>query len=250
MLTVFPVTGLPEIVPGCALDEMLGNSLQSIAPRSGDLLVVTQKIVSKAEGCYISLRDVAPSAEAAELARETGKDPQLVELVLREAKDVLRAVPGVLITRHRSGLVMANSGIDQSNLGPDGNDRVLLLPRDSDASAERIRRALEKRFSCDLAVVISDSFGRPWRNGVTNVAIGVAGMPALQDRRGEIDRDGRVLEVTQIALADMAACAAGLVMGEGAEGIPAALVRGVDLDAAPHCPASSMIRPESQDLFR
>jgi len=250
LLSVLPVPGLPEIAPGCVLGQVLGDALAPLAPRSGDVLVVTQKIVSKAEGRYLSLGNIAPSPEAIELAEKTRKDPRLVELVLREASAVVRAVPGVLITRHRCGLVMANSGIDRSNLGAGDDDRVLLLPEDSDASALAIRQSVMDRFGCPMAVIISDSFGRPWRHGVTNVAIGAAGMPALFDRRGDTDRDGRVLEVTQIALADMAACAAGLVMGEGAEGIPAALVRGMDLDAAPHCPASAVVRPPEQDLFR
>lgn len=247
MLAVHGLNGIGEVEPGCDLAALLGRALdaQGLVPASGDVLVVTSKIVSKAEGRLVALDDVAVDAEAAELAVRTGKDPRLAALVLSESVAVVRAVPGVLITRHRTGHVMANAGIDQSNLGPEGEERALLLPRDPDASAER----LAGRWRGTLAIVISDSFGRPWRQGVVNVAIGAAGLPALIDRRGEQDRNGRFLQVTQIALADMIASAAGLAMGEGAEGIPAALVRGLAWDA-PHVGAVGLVRPVEQDLFR
>lgn len=250
MLTILPIRDLPEVRPGVPLAALLAERMASLCPQEGDVLVVTQKIVSKAEGRFVSLRDVMPSARALELAGTTSKDARLVELVLREASEVIRAVPGVLITRHRSGLVMANSGIDRSNLGGEDEDRVLLLPEDSDSSANAIRSGILKVFGCPMAVIITDSFGRPWRNGVTNVAIGASGFPAVIDKRGEKDRDGRVLEVTQIGLGDIVSGAAALVMGEGAEGVPAALVRGLDYDAAASCPASSVVRPAEQDLFR
>lgn len=214
-----------------------------------DVLVVTQKIVSKAEGRRVDLCAVAPGADALALARTTGKDPRLVELVLRESSAVVRAVPHVLITRHRLGFVMANAGIDQSNVGPNGGGDVLLLPEDPDGSAARLRTALASMSGQAPAVVISDSFGRPWRMGVTHVAIGASGMPALVDRRGEADRDGRALEMTQIALGDMVATAAGLVMGEGAESIPAALVRGLDWSCF-NSNAQALVRPVAGDLFQ
>lgn len=173
----------------------------------------------------------------------------MVELVLAESIAVVRAVPGVLITRHRSGCVMANAGIDHSNLGGASGEHVLLLPLDADASAVRLRAGLAERFPEAPAVVISDSFGRPWRMGVVNVAIGASGLPAIVDMRGQTDRDGRVLEVTQVALGDTAATAAALVIGEGDEGVPAALVRGVTWSAA-EAPASALVRPVEQDLFR
>ena len=199
---------------------------------------------------FVDLATVIPGAEAARLADVTRKDPRLVELILRESVAVVRAAPHVLITRHRGGWVMANAGIDQSNIGPGGADRtadrVLLLPRDPDASAAAIRAGLGAPAP---AVVISDSFGRPWRLGVVNVALGAAGLPALADRRGERDRDGRALAVTQIALADQIASAAGLAMGEGAEGVPAAIVRGLAW-TAPDAPAAALIRPLSEDLFQ
>ncbi|GAC1576414.1 MAG: coenzyme F420-0:L-glutamate ligase [Novosphingobium sp.] len=217
--------------------------------QAGDIIVVTSKILSKAENRFAQLEDVVVSAQAAELAATTRKDERLVELVLTQSSDVVRAVPHVFITRHQFGLVMANAGIDQSNLGPGGPGRVLLLPEDPDASAATLRDEIWGLVGIAPAVVISDSFGRPWRNGVVAVAIGASGLPALLDRRGELDRQGRMLEVTQVALADMIASAAGLVMGEGAEGIPVALVRGF-CAAGETCPAASLVRPVEQDLFR
>ncbi|MET0286555.1 MAG: coenzyme F420-0:L-glutamate ligase, partial [Polyangiales bacterium] len=223
MISIRPLSGIGEVRPGDDLAALLLGALQT-PPDHGSVLVVTQKVVSKAEAQFVDLRSIEPSAEARRLSALTRKDARLVELVLRESSEVLRAVPDVLITRHRLGLVMANAGIDRSNLGERDSERVLLLPRDPDASAQRIASRLRARFDRHVAVVISDSFGRPWRNGVVNVAIGAAGLPALLDRRGQLDRDGRVLEVTQVAVADMVASAAGLLAGEGDEGIPAVLL--------------------------
>ena len=247
MLGIFPLTGLPEIRPGDDLPALLAAHLAEL--RAGDILVVAQKIVSKAEGRFVALGDVVPSPEALSLAREVRKDARLVELVLRESVEVVRAAPNVLITRHRRGHVMANAGIDASNIGSAGEGRVLLLPEDPDASAARIGDALETSFGVRPGVVISDSFGRPWRMGTVNVAIGIAGMPALIDRRGEQDRDGRVMQMTLIALADAVAAAAGLAMGEGAEGIPAAVMRGLDWAGAAQT-AGALLRPVGEDLFR
>lgn len=252
MIEIHPVMGIGEVDPGDHLPDLLGDRLeaQGLAPFvSGDVLVVTQKIVSKAEGRFVDLATVSPGAEAVRLAAVTRKDPRLVELVLAEAQAVLRAVPNVLITRHRLGHVMANSGIDRSNLGDRGDEQALLLPLDPDGSADRLRAALARRFGGAPAVIISDSFGRPWRLGVVVIALGVSGMPSLIDRRGERDRDGRVLEVTQVALADMLATAAGLAMGEGAEGIPAAFVRGASWPEGAR-PASALVRPLAEDLFQ
>ena len=251
MITVHPLTGIGEVRPGSDLAALLGDALNAagILLRADDVLVVTQKIVSKAEGRFVRVDEVAPGAEAERLAAITHKQPALVELVLQESSDVIRAVPHVLITRHHSGHVMANAGIDRSNIGEGGAESALLLPIDPDASAETIRAGLAERLGAAPAVVISDSFGRPWRMGVVNVAIGAAGLPALIDRRGELDRDGRALEVTQIALGDMLASAAGLAMGEGAEGVPAALVRGA-MWSGPDAPAAALVRPIEQDLFR
>jgi coenzyme F420-0:L-glutamate ligase/coenzyme F420-1:gamma-L-glutamate ligase len=251
MIEIIPLAGIGEIEPGDDLAGILADAIDraGFVPEGRDILVVTQKIVSKAEGRQVDLGAVTPGVRALELAETTNKDPRLVELVLAESQAVIRAVPNVLITRHRSGHVMANAGIDRSNLGAGRENDALLLPLDADASAERIRAALAMRWSAAPAVVISDSFGRPWRYGVVNVAIGTAGLPALVDRRGELDRDGRRLEVTQVALGDMVASAAGLATGEGAEGVPAALVRGLVWDA-PNTPASALVRPLDEDLFR
>ena len=197
----------------------------------------------------MALAEVTPSARALELAAIVGKDVRLIELALRESSDVVRAVRGVLITRHRLGYVMANSGIDASNIGTGNDDSVLLLPLDADASAAKLRAALRERLGVELGVVISDSFGRPWRNGVVNVALGAAGIPALCDKRGMVDRDGRELQVTQIAYGDLLASAAGLAMGEAAEGIPVALVRGCLLPTD-EVPASKLVRNLEEDLFR
>lgn len=251
MIEILPLTGIGEVEPGADLPALLEASLRAggIVLHAGDILVVTQKIISKAEARFVTLSDIVPGEEALRLAAITRKDPRLVELVLAESTAVLRAVPNVLITRHRLGLVMANAGIDRSNLGPGGEERALLLPLDPDGSAQRIAHALRGRTGTQPAVVISDSFGRPWRYGVVSVGIGAAGLPSLIDRRGDLDRDGRTLEVTQIALADMVATAAGLAAGEGAEGIPAVLVRGYAFGGATS-PASVLVRPLGEDLFQ
>jgi coenzyme F420-0:L-glutamate ligase / coenzyme F420-1:gamma-L-glutamate ligase len=251
-VTILPVTGVGEIAPNTDLARALTAALAGSATPliDGDILVVTQKIVSKAEDRYLDLNHVTPSPEAIDLAAGTRKDPRLVEMVLRESQAVVRSAPHVLITRHRLGMVMANAGIDQSNLGPGGSDRILLLPLDPDGSAKAIRDAVLAHAGMRVGVVISDSFGRPWRNGVVNVAIGAAGLPSIVDERGKADRNGRILGVTQIALADAIASAAGLVMGEAAEGIPAAIVRGVDLHVADATPATALLRPAEEDLFR
>jgi coenzyme F420-0:L-glutamate ligase/coenzyme F420-1:gamma-L-glutamate ligase len=248
MIQIEPVRGIGEVAAGCAIDTLLADALVSIGPKNEDILVVTSKIVSKAEGRRVSLNTIEPGARATEIAGAIGKDARLVELILRESTDVIRTGRGFVITRHRLGLVMANAGIDASNIGTDEAEQVLLLPRDPDGSAARLRAALKDRLGVELAVILSDSFGRPWRQGVVNVAIGAAGLPAIIDRRGEIDRDGRVLQMTQIAYGDLIASAAGLAMGEAAEGIPAALVRGCAAKGA--APASALIRPLEEDLFQ
>jgi coenzyme F420-0:L-glutamate ligase/coenzyme F420-1:gamma-L-glutamate ligase len=248
-LTLTGLPGIGEIEPGADLAAILGGALRTLAvpPGRNDVLVVAQKVVSKAEDRYVRLESVTVSPRAAELAALTRKDARVVELVLSESVEVLRAKADVLIVRHRLGYVMANAGIDRSNVG--GNDRVLLLPADPDGSAEALRASILQRYGLEVGVIISDSFGRPWRKGVTNVALGAAGVPALLDRRGELDRNGRRLEVTEVALADQLASAAGLLMGEGAESRPAVLIGGLTL-TAPAVPAARLIRPLAEDLFR
>ncbi len=239
--------GLPEIRASDNLAATIRIALNEngLTLEPNDLLVVAQKIVSKAEGRLVRLSDVTPTAEAQALAVKTLKDPRFVELVLRESKEILRAVPNILITRHRCGWVMANAGIDRSNI-PDAEDHVLLLPEDCDASARRLREALSPEHP---AIIISDSFGRPWREGTVNVALGVAGYAAVLDLRGTADRQGRTLQSTQIALADAVAAGAGLVMGESTEGIPVTLVRGLDF-SLPLSDGRSIVRPSEGDLFR
>jgi len=252
MLQIIPITGLPEIKPGDDLPTILSACLgQGGAPtlEVGDILIVTQKIVSKAENRFVDLSDITPSEDARKLAEEVNKPADLVELVLRESVHVVRKAKNVLITRHHLGHVMANAGIDASNIGPKNGSRLLLLPKDPDASAGAIAERLAEDVGFRPAVMISDSFGRPWRMGTTNVAIGISGMAAVLDQRGESDRDGREMQVTQIALADAVAAAAGLVMGEGAEGIPAAIARGIETLGAPQS-SNDILRPEHEDLFR
>jgi coenzyme F420-0:L-glutamate ligase/coenzyme F420-1:gamma-L-glutamate ligase len=245
-LTALP--GMPEVEAGADLGALLleGLARTRAALRDGDVLVVAQKIVSKAEGRLVRLDSVAPSTRARELARTTGKDARLVELMLRESREVLRAKPNVLIVEHRLGLVMASAGIDESNV-PAG--AALLLPEDPDASARRLREALQRASGADAGVVINDSFGRAWRNGVAGVAIGVAGIPALVDLRGRPDRGGRQLRVTEVAAADEIAAAASLLMGQAAEGTPAVLARGFPYERREGS-AAELIRPRAQDLFR
>ncbi len=249
-VTLTALTGIPAIRPGDDVAAILADALaasgRALADR--DVLVVTHKIISKAESRYRRLADVTPSPRARALAAETGKDAALVEIILSESRDVLRSRPGLIITEHRLGMVMANAGIDQSNTDGDAGS-VLLLPEDPDASSAALRADLRARFDADLAVVVSDSVGRAWRNGVVGLAIGVAGLPALQDLRGREDRDGRVLEVTQVGLADEIASAAELLMGEADEGVPAVLVQGVGWREEA-LPASALIREPDQDLFR
>lgn len=248
------IAGLPEIEPGCDLPRTITAALASSGWQleRGDILVIAQKIISKAENRYRLLDEAKPGAESRRLAELTGKDPRFVQLVLDESSAVVRAAKDVIIVRHRLGLVMANAGIDRSNVPQraDGREQVLLLPVDPDASARTIRQALLAGAGCGdlLGVVISDSFGRPWRLGVTNVAIGVAGLPALLDRRGEADREGRLLEMTEVAFADAVAAAAALAMGEAAESTPLVLVRGLTWQASTQT-AAQLLRPLAQDLF-
>jgi coenzyme F420-0:L-glutamate ligase / coenzyme F420-1:gamma-L-glutamate ligase len=251
-LTIAALAGLPRVRPGDDLAQILIAALraQAMAPRRRDILVVTQKIVSKAEGRYVDLAALVPSERARELAAVTNKDPQLVEAILSQSDEVIRATANVLIVAGRGGLILANAGIDQSNLnGGDHGRRVLLLPENPDLSARLIKQRIDAEFACEIGVIITDSVGRPWRLGTVGLAIGAAGLPSLWDRRGEHDLAGRPLEVTEVAFADAVAAAAVLVMGEAAEGRPAVLVRGLDWSAK-ECSAAALIRPKSMDLFR
>ncbi|MDQ0510101.1 coenzyme F420-0:L-glutamate ligase [Ancylobacter amanitiformis] len=247
-IELLALDGLPLVQPGDDLAGLIAAALDraGLVLRVGDVLVVAQKIVSKAEGRRVALADVTPSVPALALAQQVGKDARLVELILRESRRVVRKAPGVLIVEHRLGLVMANAGIDQSNV-EDGF--ALLLPEDPDASAERLRARLAPSAGMRLGIVINDSFGRPWRRGTVGTAIGAAGLPALVDRRGEADLFGRPLQVTMIALADEIAASASLLMGPAAEGLPVVLLRGVPW-SAPASPVRALLRPANEDLFR
>jgi coenzyme F420-0:L-glutamate ligase / coenzyme F420-1:gamma-L-glutamate ligase len=238
-------------MPGDDLGELLiaGIRENEISPRDKDILVVAQKVVSKSEGRFVDLKTVQPTARAIEVAKEVRKDPRLVEVVLSESRDVIRMKPNVLIVEHKLGFVMANAGVDQSNVAGEETDQVLLLPRDPDSAAANLKARLDREFGVELAVIINDSFGRPWRLGVVGVALGVAGLPAVVDMIGVPDLFGRKLRVTAVAVADEIAAAASLLMGQSAEGQPAVLVRGFDWNSAA-TPASALLRPKDQDLFR
>jgi coenzyme F420-0:L-glutamate ligase/coenzyme F420-1:gamma-L-glutamate ligase len=251
-LQIRALPNIPMVRPGDDLGALIVVALEraGIAPHAGDVLVIAQKIVSKAEGRFVDLATVIPSPRAVALATEVQKDPRVVEVILSESTRVVRSRPGVLIMEHRLGFVMANAGVDQSNVGPqDGVQRLLLLPRDPDASAATLREQLSARIGVPLAIVINDSFGRAWRHGTAGVAIGAAGLPTLVDLRGQQDLFGRVLEVSMIGYADEIAAAASLVMGQAAEAQPIVLVRGLAW-TAPAANAAALIRPAKEDMFR
>ncbi len=245
---IVPIRGLPMVQPGDDLAGLLTAALErnGLALRSGDVLVVAQKIVSKAEGRLVDLATVDPSPEAISLAADIHKDPRLVQVILSESVRVVRKRPGVLIVEHRLGFVMANAGVDQSNVAA---PQVLLLPEHPDRSAAALRHTLSAAARADIAVIINDSFGRAWRRGTAGVAIGVAGLPAVVDLRGQPDLFGRPLEVSIIGYADEIAAAASLLMGQADEALPAVLVRGLAW-SAPESPASSLVRPPEEDMFR
>lgn len=251
-VTLTPLSGIPLIEPGDDLAGILSGALMDndIDLQDQDVLVVAQKIVSKAEGRYVALGTVTPGAEARALAEKTGKDPRLLEVILGEAEEVVRYREGLVIVAHRLGFVVANGAADQSNIAHEADgERVLLLPADPDASAESLRAALAGRFGARVGVIVNDSFGRAWRNGVAGVAIGAAGVPSLVDLVGRTDLFGRPLQVTEHAFADEVAAAASLLMGQAGEAIPAVLVRGLAW-SAPEVPAAALVRAKDRDLFR
>jgi coenzyme F420-0:L-glutamate ligase / coenzyme F420-1:gamma-L-glutamate ligase len=251
-LRITALPDFPQVARGddLALLTATGLTRGELQLQPGDALVFAQKIVSKAEGRRIDLRTVTPGARALEVARVVQKDPRLVELVLSESRRIVRAAKDVLIVEHRLGLIMANAGIDQSNVAdPASGEFALLLPEDPDGSAAHLRQRLHALTGCEPGIVISDSFGRPWRVGTVGVAIGCAGIPATKDLRGEADMFGRPLRVTVVGHADELASAASIVMGQASEARPVVLVRGL-VSQAPAQPAAALIRPPQQDLFR
>jgi coenzyme F420-0:L-glutamate ligase / coenzyme F420-1:gamma-L-glutamate ligase len=249
-ISLTAVPHLPDIHPG---DDIAGLILAALDAagldlQDGDVLSIAQKIISKAEGRLVRLADVVPGPHALEVAAQTEKDPRIVELILRESEEISRMKPGVLIVRHRLGFTSANAGIDRSNVDG-GETAVLLLPLDPDQSAANIRARIQTERGVTVGVVITDSHGRPFRLGTVGVAIGVAGLPALWDRRGERDRYGYILQHTDVGVADEIAAAAGLLMGQAAEGLPVVRLRGLKLPVVDG-QARDLVRAKEQDLYR
>lgn len=253
-LEIFAVPGIGEIGEGCDLASAIAEAAAAagFTPAAGDVVVVAQKIVSKSEGRLVPLSDFTPSEEAVRLAEDIGKDARKVEAILRESSTVIRArrqpPDGLIITRHRQGWICANAGIDESNLGTGREGMLLLLPDDPDASARTIRAGLEERYGRPIGVIVSDTFGRPWRNGLVNIAIGVAGVPVLIDWTTRTDAYGRGLKATLPAFADEMAAAAGLLMGKDA-GLPVVIVRGMSWEADEQASARQVLRPVERELF-
>ncbi len=249
VIQIIGIERLPIVKTGDDLAELICNAAESQGARiqNGDILVITHVIVSRAEGRIVNLDEVVPSEFAKSIAEQYGKDPTLVEAVLRESKSIRRMGDGKLITETKHGFICANSGIDKSNVP--GERNVALLPEDPDRSAEEIREKIRKLTGCNVAVIISDTHGRPLRKGEINVAIGVAGIKALRDRRGESDLFGYVLSVKQTAIIDELASAAELAIGQANEGIPAAIIRGYDYLKSENAKATDLIRPKEEDLF-
>ena len=253
-LTLTPLPGLPLIRPG---DDLAGLILDALAAsaiqlQAGDILVIAQKVVSKAEGCLVRLDSVTPSARAVELAAQTGKDPRLVQVIIDESREVLRTRPGAIIVEHRLGFVCASAGVDHSNMGVDSgcaDDFILTLPRDPDASARALRSRFEAASGAQVGVAIIDSHGRAWRLGTVGVAIGLAGVPGLLDMRGWTDLYDFRLQITQVGVADELAAAASLVMGQSSEGLPVVHARGFPYPLRDSS-LSELLRSKNEDLFR
>lgn len=247
--------GVPMIRPGddltsIIIDALAGNGMEL---GNGDILVLAQKIVSKAHDLFVDLKTVEPGERALVLAGQIDKDPRLVDVILSQSKSVIRQVPGLLITEHTSGWIMANAGIDASNVDAGDDERVLLLPHNPDEICQNLRTELANRTNVDVGVLINDSFGRPWRHGTSGIAIGAAGLPSLWDLRGETDLYGRELKVSLQGIGDELASAASLLQGQGAEGLPIVLISGLELGGdtpPPNRPAADLIREKERDLFR
>jgi coenzyme F420-0:L-glutamate ligase/coenzyme F420-1:gamma-L-glutamate ligase len=251
-LELIPLEGFPLVQPGDDLAQLIMASLEAndLPLEEGDVLVIAQKIVSKAEGRYVRLADVTVGPEALALAAQADKDPRQVELILRESTEVIRVRPGVIIVEHRNGYVHANAGIDKSNIANDRDDpQVLLLPEDPDRSAQALRQALAQRAEVAPQVIINDSMGRAWRNGTVGQAIGTAGLAPVNNQIGEQDLFGNVLEVTEPAVADELAAGASLVMGQAAQACPVVLARGAGLQQA-EGGSDALIRDKAMDMFR
>ncbi len=251
-LQLIALPDIPLVQPGDDLPDLIAASLERAgeALQDGDVLVIAQKIVSKSEDRYADLDDVKPSVRAVELGEKTDKDPRLVDLILSESREVLRHRPGVLIVAHRLGYVLANAGIDSSNVAPQNDgQRVLLLPVDPDRTCAELRAAMKERFGKNTAIVISDSVGRAWRVGTVGIALGAAGLESVLDLRGQSDLYGRPLAVSIVGLGDELAAAASILQGQGDEGLPVVLVRGLE-GSTNQGNGSTLVRDKEEDLFR
>ncbi len=247
---IIAVENLPLITKGDNLGQLVCEAAkkQNAPVQENDIIIITHVAVSKAEGNVVNLDEVTPSARALEVAKKVGKDPTLVEVILREAKEIVRMGRNSLIIETKNGIVSANAGVDRSNV--EGDRNVVLLPVDPDASARNIRQEIKRLTGCDVAVIVSDTHGRPLRMGEINIAIGVAGIKPIRDRRGEKDLFGYVLRIKQTCIADELASAAELVIGQSNEGIPAAIIRGYKFQVVENCAATELTRPKEKDLFR
>jgi coenzyme F420-0:L-glutamate ligase/coenzyme F420-1:gamma-L-glutamate ligase len=247
---IIAVENLPLITKGDNLAELICSAAkkQNTPIQEKDVLIITHVAVSKAEGSVVNLDEVVASERAKEIARKTGKEPALVEVILRETKEIVRMRLNSLITETKNGMVCANAGVDRSNV--EGERNIVLLPENADASAQKIRQEITRLTGCDVAVIVSDTQGRPFRMGEMNVAIGVAGIKPIRDRRGEKDLFGYVLRIKQTAVADELASAAELVIGQANEGIPVAIIRGYKYQATERASATELTRPKEKDLFR
>jgi coenzyme F420-0:L-glutamate ligase/coenzyme F420-1:gamma-L-glutamate ligase len=253
-LTITPLGGIPIITPGMNLADVIlaGLDFSSLRLQENDIIVIAQKAVSKAEGRLVNLAEVAPSLPAMELAANTGKDPRLVELILRESRLVLRSRPGTIIVEHKLGFVCASAGIDHSNVRGEGKpdeEWVLLLPENPDRSAREIRNSLQAKSGVRIGVLINDSHGRAWRLGTVGMTIGISGIPAVLDERGWKDLTGYILKITEVGVADELAAAASLAMGQAAEGTPIVHVRGFPYPLR-ESGLGELLRPKEQDFFR
>jgi len=249
-IEIIPIEDLPLIAEGDKLGELIVDAAkkQGTPIKERDIIIVTHKVVSKTEGQTVNLDEISPSEQAKEIAQKTGKEPAFVEAVLRETREIVRIGPNSLITENRNGVICANAGIDKSNV--EGEKNVVLLPRNPDESARKIRSDVKRLTNHEVAVIISDTNGRPLRMGEINVAIGVAGIKPARDRRGEKDLFGYVLRVKQTAVADELASAAELVIGQANEGIPVAIIRGYPYQIIENASARDLTRPREADLFR
>lgn len=251
-LNIFALEKIPLIIPGDNLAKIIFNALKKskLVIQDGDVFVIAQKIVSKAENRYVTLSEILPSKKASVLAQKTDKDPRLVELILRESKKVVRFRKGVIVVEHKLGFIHANAGIDRSNIESDSlNPRVLLLPKNPDLSAQQLQKELSKFLRKKVGVIINDSTGRAWRNGIVGIAIGCSGVSVLSDLRGQKDLYGRTLEVTEVGIADELASSASILMGQSNEGLPVVIIQGLKLSKDKRG-SKALLRLAKDDLFR